>query len=473
MKDNSNRAALVPSFVEYLTNNAPAGVNLKVKATAEGVAVYILNAPAELIEWPELASNARRFAELRPAEATAAGLELFEQLRAIARRWSDDNNGVTVAAPIWVGSPSRGFVPVAKNTPAPRVARPAPAIRWARNISPKDCAILSAIYKECEAVAASLHLKKWAAAPSSLLEISERVGKDIQAETTAPRVVEVGSYRMECSPAELFAIAYRYGRAFGCTINPAPLCQLISAEPLAVEVEQPAAPSVEVEPLAAPSVEDSSRAAERTTAPAVVEVEQITAPAVVEVEQITAPAVSLRKACARLIVAALSLIVAGLSVMIAAARLVERGRLFEVIAAALRGRAERVQTVAARRAFVVRGRLGRAVAAVRSYILGRIEAARLFVRGRLDRVQTVAARRAFVVRGRLGRAVAAVRSSVLGRIEAVRLFVADCLFSARLAHYRRVAAIRGRAVRLITAAALFLLNLNRLTNRAAARLGRA
>ena len=462
MKDNSNRAALVPSFVEYLTNNAPAGVNLKVKATAEGVAVYILNAPAELIEWPELASNARRFAELRPAEATAAGLELFEQLRAIARRWSDDNNGVTVAAPIWVGSPSRGFVPVAKNTPAPRVARPAPAIRWARNISPKDCAILSAIYKECEAVAASLHLKKWAAAPSSLLEISERVGKDIQAETTAPRVVEVGSYRMECSPAELFAIAYRYGRAFGCTINPAPLCQLISAEPLAVEVEQPAAPSVEVEPLAAPSVEDSSRAAERTTAPAVV-----------EVEQITAPAVSLRKACARLIVAALSLIVAGLSVMIAAARLVERGRLFEVIAAALRGRAERVQTVAARRAFVVRGRLGRAVAAVRSYILGRIEAARLFVRGRLDRVQTVAARRAFVVRGRLGRAVAAVRSSVLGRIEAVRLFVADCLFSARLAHYRRVAAIRGRAVRLITAAALFLLNLNRLTNRAAARLGRA
>ena len=190
-------------------------------------------------------------------------------------------------------------------------------------------------------------------------------------------------------------------------------------------------------------------------------------------EQVAAPAVSLRKACARLIVAALSLIVAGLSVLIAAARLVERGRLFEVIAAALRGRAVRVQTVAARRAFVVRGRSGRAVAAARSSVLGRVEAARFFVRGRLDRVQTMAARRAFVVRGRSGRAVAAVRSSILGRIEAVRLFVADCLFSARLAYFRRVDAIRGRAARLITAAALFLLNLNRVTNRAAARLERA
>lgn len=60
MTTNNNRADLVPPFIEYLTSNAPEGVNLKVKATAEGVAVYILNAPAELIEWPELASNARR-----------------------------------------------------------------------------------------------------------------------------------------------------------------------------------------------------------------------------------------------------------------------------------------------------------------------------------------------------------------------------------------------------------------------------
>lgn len=325
MKQNPTAANLAASLAAYITSNAPAGVNIRAKETREGLAVYILNAPSELIEWPELASNARRYAPLYLTQATAAGRDLYGQLRAIAARWSEDHGGVAIkGTTIWIGSPSRGFVPVAKDTPRPRQEKGgAPAIKYPRTLSARDRAIFAAIMAECEAVACRLHLEEGAPVPASFVELSERIGEDITGAPDAPRVVEVEGYRVECSAAALFGIAHRYARAFGIGYTAAPVCSLIAP-----------APAVEVEPLA------------------------------VAVEVNRTPRPSFRKVFARLVVALLSLIVAGLRLLITCARLIERGRLLSVVASYMKGRVARAANAVALLLIIA----GRRVAAAADYV---------------------------------------------------------------------------------------------------------
>lgn len=327
---------------------------------------------------------------------------------------------------MYVGSPSRGFVPVAKDTRAPK-EKAAPvggSYKLPASILPgtRDARIIEQMHTAAVEVVAMLRRYDWADALKNYGDI--RPGSNVSAVLLAdnsPRVYDFEGFRVECAPADLPGVFHRYARAFGVRYTPAPVADFTPeeiAEKTKRANEARAARRVELEPAPVAAVVEVE--------PSAVVVDDTPAPAV-EVEQ-PRPRVSFRKVSARLVVCVLSLIVAALRVVIACARLVERGRLVEVVADHIRARVARVRSVVVRRLFVARGRIARKVEAVADH-----------TRARLARVRLVVVRRLFVARGRVAR-----------RVLSARRLLFDCRIAARMYVTRNAQAVQCKAVAVVS-----------------------
>ncbi|MBR7170410.1 MAG: hypothetical protein IKD17_08335 [Alistipes sp.] len=113
---------------------------------------------------------------------------------------------------------------------------------------------------------------------------------------------------------------------------------------------------------------------------------------------------------------------AALRVLIACARLVERGRLVEVVADYTRARLARGRSVVARRVFVTRGRATQRVEAARLAIVARFVAVRSSIGARVDKARGLAFEWKFAARLFVLRKYRNARAFVAGRVAAVRSF---------------------------------------------------
>lgn len=414
-KYTPENTALWDSFCASFLAAVPAGVCVKLKRTDDRAgALYITNAPDEIIEWSQTDAGVgtnRRFCQWSERIATEYGRALMrDQLVPIAQKWSRANGCVCFSLPVYIGTPSRGFVPVAKDTRAPK-EKAAPvggSYKLPASILPgtRDARIIEQMHAAAVEVVAMLRRYDWADALKNYGDI--RPGSNVSAVLLAdnsPRVYDFEGFRVECAPADLPGVFHRYARAFGVRYTPAPVADFTPeeiAEKTKRANEARAARRVELEPAPVAAVVEVE--------PSAVVVDDTPAPAV-EVEQ-PRPRVSFRKVAARLVVCVLSLIVAALRVVIACARLVERGRLVEVVADHTRARLTRVRSVVVRRLFVARGRIARKVEAVADH-----------TRARLARACLVVVRRLFVARGRVARRVLSARRLLFDYRIAARMYV--------------------------------------------------
>ena len=97
--------ALRKSFINAITSNAPAGVNIKAAVKRDGVInLYIMNAPAELYDFSEYTTCTRCVkVDNEALKANAALSDIWAHLVAVTKEWSAANNGATLSPAVrWV-----------------------------------------------------------------------------------------------------------------------------------------------------------------------------------------------------------------------------------------------------------------------------------------------------------------------------------------------------------------------------------
>jgi hypothetical protein len=337
--------ALRNSFINAITNNAPAGVNIKTAVKRDGVInIHIMNAPAELYDFSEYTTCTRCVKVTNEAlKANALLSDIWAHLVAVVKEWSTANNGATLSTAVYIGSPSKSFVPVAKDTRAPRQkAAAVEGLQVPASLGVRDGEIVRAMWGEVLAVLADYHTKEkehTRPALDRLAELRHASAVWFTGDNT-PRAYDFAGFRVECAPADLPVLFARYCKAFRVRyVAPA---LIVEAEPSPVVEVAP----VEVSP--APVVENIPAEVEATPSP------------VVEAAPVRRR-LGAGRMVARLLVAFLSVIIAALRVLVAVVRLAERGRLVDVI------RQRVAECVAMIRARVVAGGVvvrGRVVAIV-------------------------------------------------------------------------------------------------------------
>ena len=395
------------SFINAITSNAPAGVNIKTAVKRDGVInIHIMNAPAELYDFSAYTKQTRcvKVDDLA-LKANAALADIWAHLVAAAKEWSAANNGATLSTAVYIGSPSRSFVAMAKDTRAPRQkAAAVEGLQVPASLGVRDGEIVRAMWGEVLAVLADYHTKEKEHTRPALDRLAElrRASAVWFVGDNTPRAYNFAGFRVECAPADLPVLFARYCKAFRVRyVAPA---LIVEAEPSPVAEVAP----VEVSP--APVVENI---------PAEVEAEPSPVVEAVPVRR----RLGAGRMVARLLVAFLSVIIAALRVLVAVVRLAERGRLVDVI------RQRVAECVAMIRARVIAGGVavrGRVVAIVEAgQEIGRRGVARVhyacvYIARRALGVRLMAKYRAELIRQRVAECVAMIRARVIAGGVAVR-----------------------------------------------------
>ena len=342
--------ALRNSFINAIISNAPAGVNIKTAVKRDGVInIHIMNAPAELYDFSAYTTCTRcvKVDDLA-LKANAALADIWAHLVAAAKEWSAANNGVTLSTAVYIGSPSRSFVAMAKDTRAPRQkAAAVEGLQVPASLGVRDGEIVRAMWGEVLAVLADYHTKEeehTRPALDRLAELRNASAVWFMGDNT-PRAYNFAGFRVECAPADLPVLFARYCKAFRVRyVAPA---LIVEAAPSPVVEAAP----VEVSP--APVVENIPAEVEAAPSP------------VIEAAPVRRR-LGAGRMVARLLVAFLSVIIAALRVLVAVVRLAERGRLVDVI------RQRVAECVAMIRARVIAGGV-----AVRGCIVAAVEAGQM------------------------------------------------------------------------------------------------
>ena len=397
--------ALRKSFINAITSNAPAGVNIKAAVKRDGVInIHIMNAPAELYDFSKYTTCTRCVkVDNEALKANAALSDIWAHLVAVVKEWSAANNGATLPAVVYIGSPSKSFAPVAKDTRAPRQkAAAVEGLQVPASLGVRDGEIVRTMRVEVLAVLADYHTKEeehQRPALERLAELRHASAVWFTGDNT-PRVYDFAGFRVECAPADLPVLFARYCRIFRVRyVAPA---LIVEAEP---------SPVVEVAPV--------------EVSPAEVEAEPSP---VVEAAPVRRR-LGAGRMVARLLVAFLSVIIAALRVLVAVVRLAERGRLVDVI------RQRVAECVAMIRARVVAGGVavrGRVVAIVEAGQeiarrgVARVHYARVYIARRALGVRLMAKYRAELIRQRVAERVAMIRA----RVKAGGVAVRGCIVAA-------------------------------------------
>ena len=309
--------ALCNSLINAVLSSAPEGVNIKAtRKDDKEVHFYIMNAPTELYDWSEYDTATRCVNIAFAIKKNENAAKLWEHLRGVEVQWSKDNNGATIAAPVFIGSPRKSFSPIAKNTTLPRErVNTCDALKFAKGTTAREKSITWGIFHECVKVLNNLQttckdhaaiearsVKDLEALPACVGrgEVESKEGDD------APRAYSFSGFNITCTPSALPCLLVRYCKNMG------------------VKLDLRALPALKV-----------------------VERWSVT-PAVEAVESAPVKRVKIGRILLRLVVALLSVCVSALRLCIAALKLAERGRLVEVSREAVR----RCVEVVRRRIFV-------------------------------------------------------------------------------------------------------------------------
>mgnify|MGYP003287947868 CR=1 FL=1 len=434
--------ALRKSFINAITSNAPAGVNIKPAVKRDGVInLYIMNAPAELYDFSKYTTCTRCVkVDNEALKANAALSDIWAHLVAVTKEWSAANNGATLSTAAYIGSPSKSFAPVAKDTRAPRQkASAVEGLQVPASLGVRDSEIVRSMWVEVLAVLADYHTKEQEhtrPALDRLAELRHASAVWFTGDNT-PRAYDFAGFRVECAPADLPVLFARYCKAFRVRyVAPA---LIVEAEPSpVVEV----APVVEVSP--APVVENIPAEVKAEPSP------------VVEAAPVRRR-LGAGRLVARLLVAFLSVIIAALRVLVAVVRLAERGRLVDVI------RQRVAECVAMIRARVKAGGVavrGRVVATVEAgqEIARRALGVRLMAKYRAELIRQRVAERVAMIRARVVAGGVAVRGCIVAAVEAGQMIASRA--GVRVAHGVNVAAwVLIVAARRAEAAAEYLDNI--------------
>lgn len=394
--------ALRNSFINAITSNAPAGVNIKPAVKRGGVInLHIMNAPAELYDFSKYTTCTRCVkVDNEALKANAALADIWAHLVAVAKEWSAANNGATLSTAVYIGSPSKSFAPVAKDTRAPRQkAAAVEGLQVPASLGVRDGEIVRAMWGEVLAVLADYHTKEKEHTRPALDRLAElrRASAVWFVGDNTPRAYNFAGFRVECAPADLPVLFARYCKGFRVRyVAPA---LIVEATPSPVAEVAP----VEVSP--APVVDNI---------PAEVEAEPSPVVEAVPVRR----RLGAGRMVARLLVAFLSVIIAALRVLVAVVRLAERGRLVDVIRQRV---AERVAIIRARVVAIVEAgqEIGRRGAA-------RVHYTRVYIARRALGVRLMAKYRAELIRQRVDECVTMIRA----RVEAGGVAVRDCIVAA-------------------------------------------
>ena len=405
--------ALRNSFINAITSNAPAGVNIKTAVKRDGVInIHIMNAPAELYDFSAYTTCTRCVkVDNEALKANTALSGIWAHLVAVTKEWSAANNGATLSTAVYIGSPSKSFAPVAKDTRAPRQkAAAVEGLQVPASLGGRDGEIVRAMWGEVLAVLADYHTKEEEHQRPALDRLAElrRASAVWFTGDNTPRAYNFAGFRVECAPADLPVLFARYCKAFRVRyVAPA---LIVEAEPSPVAEVAP----VEVSP--APVVENIPAEVEAAPSPAV------------EVAPVRRR-LGAGRMVARLLVAFLSVIIAALRVLAAVVRLAERGRLVDVIRQRV---AECVAMIRARveaGGVAVRGRVVAAVEAGQEIArrgVARVHHTRVYIARRALGVRLMAKYRAELIRQRVAERVAMIRA----RVEAGGVAVRGCIVAA-------------------------------------------
>lgn len=223
-KYTPENTALWNSFCASFLAAVPAGVCVKLKRTDDRAgALYITNAPDEIIDWSQTDAGVgtnRRFCQWSERIATEYGRALMrDQLVPIAQKWSRANGGVCFSLPVYIGTPSRGFVPVAKDTRAPK-EKAAPvggSYKLPASILPntRDARIIEQMHAATLEAVAGLRLYPWKDAPKNYGDLIEGQNVSAVLGDDSPREYDFTGFRVTCRPSSLPLVFHRYARAFG------------------------------------------------------------------------------------------------------------------------------------------------------------------------------------------------------------------------------------------------------------------
>lgn len=324
--------ALCDSLINTILSNAPEGVNIKATRKDDTeVHFYIMNAPTELYDWSEYGDGVRYVNIGIAKDSNKNAAKLFDHLKAVAVQWSKDNNGATISAPVYIGSPRKSFTPIAKNTTLPRERAAVEGLSIPRSISPRDARIIEDMHRVTLEVVKALRLYDWSDAPTNYGEFREGVNVSAVLFDNSPRTWNFEGLNITCAPADFPQIFDRYARLFGARYAvqlPALFSEEDKAEKSRINQERRAA------------------RAEALKSPAVATVEE--SPAVEVAKPAPVKRVKIGRILLRLVVALLSVCVSALRLCIAALKLAERGRLVEVSREAVRRSVEAMRWSVAR-----------------------------------------------------------------------------------------------------------------------------
>ena len=330
--------ALCNSLINAVLSSAPEGVNIKAtRKDDKEVHFYIMNAPTELYDWSEYETATRCVNIAFAINQNENAAKLWEHLRDVAMKWREENNGTTMTAPVFIGSPRKSFTPIAKNTTLPRERAAVEGLTIPRSISPRDARIINQMHAVTLEIVAALRLYEWSDAPANYGEFREGVNVSALLFDNAPKTWNFEGLNITCAPADFPQLFDRYARAFGVRYAvqlPALFSEEDKAEKNRLNQERRAARVEALESQAVATVEES---------PAVE-----SAPAVEVVESAPVKRVKIGRILLRLVVAILSVCVSALRLCIAALKLAERGRLVEVSREAVRRRVEAMRWNVAR-----------------------------------------------------------------------------------------------------------------------------
>lgn len=319
--------ALCNSLINAVLSSAPEGVNIKAtRKDDKEVHFYIMNAPTELYDWSEYETATRCVNIAFAIKKNESAAKLWGHLRGVALKWREENGGILLTAPVFIGSPRKSFAPIAKNTTLPRErVNSCNALTFAKGATVRDRSIAWGIFHECTKILTNFRahldyytdLKAWSVDDLAYLPRAVEGGSITPVEgNDAPRAFDFNGFAITCTPSALPWLLVRYCKNMGIKLD---LRALPTIEAARVEA---------LESQAVATVEES--------------------PAVEVVKPAPVKRVKIGRILLRLVVALLSVCVSALRLCIAALKLAERGRLVEVSREAVRRSVEAMRWSVAR-----------------------------------------------------------------------------------------------------------------------------
>lgn len=319
------------NFINYLLTNAPKGVYIKATKRAENIIINIMNAPAELYNFAGYGAKVHytQYPNNNAKDATPESIKLWGQLNDIVKNWLEERPVGAVRSlktQLFIGAPRRSFVPIAKDTPEPKVKKSKAAAQGI--VIPKaeqgseNAKIAAAMWQECEKIISNLYELTDNNNQRDIATILEdyQAGLLKYKGDNNIRDFHFCGYTVKCTPVKLINVTINFCKMFGYKYPK-------SVNIAAYQVEQPAP---EQEPAPAPASEPKSV---YDIVEEVIELEDKKAAENKATEQVTPAVKIVRKnknigqVLAAFVIALLRLVIALLSVTINIIKLAECGKL--------------------------------------------------------------------------------------------------------------------------------------------------